>query len=384
MRISYSGLETFLLCPAKYKFQYVERFKTPKSKDAFFGSLIHDCLRVFHNPSCPTPPLEEDILKYFTEKWDSSLYQNEQEEAFAFHQGIDILKSYCLQNQKLDSTIVNLETLFAIPILENHKKTGGKEFHQITGRIDRIDKLADGSFEVIDYKTSKKMPSQEYVDGNLQLSIYHLGAINRWPSFQKKNKPIKLSLYFLRHGEKLSTTRNSRQANESKEKILSLIREIRESNFEPISNPLCDWCSFQQYCPLFKHKFIKEEETIDNAKIKEVIAEYFALKFKQTQSNRRLVELKTVINQYCDANNIDRIFGEEGQITRLAQKRFSYNFNAVKEILEPIGKWNEILTIDKTKFKKVIDALPYHLKKEIDQTKTLEREFKVISAVKKK
>jgi len=322
-------------------------------------------------------------LKLFTEKWDSALYQDEQEEAFAFHQGIDILKSYCLENQKLDSTIISLETLFAIPF-EERNKTGEKEFHQITGRIDRIDKLSDGSFEVVDYKTAKRMPSQEQVDDNLQLSIYHLGVVNRWPSFQKQNKPIKLSLYYLRHGEKLSTSRNSRQTNESKEKILSLINQIKESSFEPIANPLCDWCSFQQHCPLFKHKFIKKEETVDNTKIKEIIAEYFDIKFKQTQSNRRLVELKTAINQYCDANKIDRIFGEDGQITRSIQKRFSYNFNQVKEILEPIGKWNEILTIDKTKFKKVINALPYHLKKEIDQTKTLEREFKVISTTQKK
>jgi len=97
-----------------------------------------------------------------------------------------------------------------------------------------------------------------------------------------------------------------------------------------------------------------------------------------------LGELKLAINQYCDANKIDRVFGEDGQITRSTQKRFSYNFSKVKEILEPMGKWNEILTINTPKFRKLIETLPHYLKKEIDQTKTLEREFKVISAVKKK
>ena len=378
MRISYSGLETFSLCPAKYKFQYIERIRAPKSKDAFFGTLIHECLRMFHNPSQPTPPLEEDVLKYFTEKWNSEIYKDKQEEAFAFHQGVEILKNYCSQNRKLDSIIVSLETPFAAPLAED------KEIHYITGRIDRVDKLSNGSFEVIDYKTTKKMPSQEQVDNNLQLSVYHIGVISRWPSFQKENQPIKLSLHYLRHNEKLSTFRNNEQVNESKDKILSLINQIGASSFEPISNPLCDWCSFQQYCPLFRHKYIKEEKTIDNAKIKEVIAEYFDIKFKQTQSARRLGELKTAINQYCDANKIDRVFGEDGQITRSIQKRFNYDFNKVKKILEKINKWNEILTIDKTKFKKVIETLPYYLKKEIDQTKILEREFKVISAIKKK
>lgn len=378
MRISYSGLDAFTICPAKYKYQYIDRIKVPKSKEAFFGTLIHDCLKVFHEPSKPAPLLEDDLLKYFTEKWDSSLYEDSQEEAFAFHQGIDLLKKYYLQNQGQEFNIVNLETLFEAPILEK------KEFHQITGRIDRIDKLDDGTFEVIDYKTTKKMPSQADVDKNFQLSIYYLGITNRWPSLQEENRPVKLSLYYLRHGEKLSAFRNSQEVKETQERILDLIYQIKESDFEPRSNPLCDWCQYQAHCPLFKHKFVKQESPApDEQQIKEVISEYFEIKDKQGQDNKRLMELKEVLNQYCDKNGLDRVFGENGYITRLLQQRFTYNFNKVKQVLEPIGKWHEILTIDKTKFKKVVDSLPYDLKKQIDQAKTLGREFKVISVSKK-
>ena len=373
MRISYSGLDAFSICPAKYKFQYIDRIKVPKSKEAVFGTLIHECLKVFHEPSKPTPLSEDELLKYFTEKWDSRIYQDSQEEAFAFHQGIDLLKKYYLHNQVVEFNIVNLETPFEVPILE------GKKFHQITGRIDRIDKLGDGNFEVIDYKTTKKMPSQADVDKNFQLSVYYLGITNRWPSLQEENRPVKLSLYYLRHGEKLSAFRTSQQIKETQEKILDLINQIENSNFEPRANPLCDWCQYQPDCPLFKHKFVKEQSPApDEQQIKEVIKEYFGIKDKQDQDNKRLMELKGMFNQYCDKHGLDRVFGKNGYITRLPQKRFSYNFNKVREILEPIGKWHQILTIDKTKFKKTIDSLPYQLKKQIDQAKTLEREFKVI------
>ncbi|MBL7155420.1 MAG: PD-(D/E)XK nuclease family protein [Candidatus Portnoybacteria bacterium] len=378
MRISYSGLDTFSTCPAQYKFQYIDRIKVPKSKEAVFGTLIHDCLKMFHEPSKPTPLSEDDLLKYFTERWDSSIYEDSQEEAFAFHQGIDLLKKYYLQNQGVEFNIINLETLFGVPILE------GKKFHQITGRIDRIDKLSDGTFEVIDYKTTKKMPSQADVDKNFQLSVYYLGITNRWPSLQEENRPVKLSLYYLRHGEKLSAFRNSQEIKETQERILDLIRQIKKSNFEPRSNPLCNWCQYKPYCPLFKHKFVEQESpTPDEQQIKEVIKEYFEIKDKQGQDNKRLMELKEILNQYCDKNGLDRVFGENGYITRLPQQRFTYNFNKVKQVLEPIGKWHQILTIDKTKFKKVVDSLPYELKKQIDQAKTLEREFKVISVTKK-
>jgi len=375
MRISYSGLDSFSICPAKYKFQYIDKLKTPKAKDAFFGILIHECLKLFHDPSRAVPMLEDELLKYFTQKWDKDIYQDSQEEAFAFHQGIDILKKYYLQNQNQRFNIVNLETLFKAPISD------GQNFHQITGRIDRIDKLEDGTFEVIDYKTTKKMPAQETVDNNFQLSIYYLGLANRWPSLEKENRPVKLSLYYLRHGEKLSAFRNNQEIKQTKEKVLDLVGQINQSKFEPKSNPLCDWCQYQPQCPLYKHKFIQEKPiTLDDEKIGEIIKEYFEIKDKQSQETKRLVRLKEIINLYCDAKGIDRIFGDQGYITRLSQQRFTYNIEQVRQILEPIGKWDEILAINPTKFKKVIDSLPYGLKKQIDATKTLKKEFKTIQA----
>ena len=164
--------------------------------------------------------------------------------------------------------------------------------------------------------------------------------------------------------------------------ILSQLSEIEKSSFEPKMNPLCDWCQYQPYCPLYKHKYIKEHKTADSKQIKDIIREYFEIKAKQGESNKRISELKEEINLYCDKNEIDRIFGDEGYITRLSQQRFNYDSEKLKLILEPLGKWNEILTVDKAKFKKVIDSLPNNIKKEIEKTKTLGKEFKVISAKK--
>lgn len=380
MRISYSALETFNTCPAQYKFQYVERIKVPKSKEAAFGSLIHEVLKMYHEPSRLSPLSEDELLKYFTQKWDPSVYQDSQEEAFAFHQGIDLLKKYYQANQDLTFNIVNLETAFEAPILDGSGLSAGRqEFNQVTGRIDRIDKLEDGTFEVIDYKTGKKMPPQKIVDNNLQLSVYHLGLVNRWPSFAEK--PVKLSFYFVQHGEKLSTTRNSQELEETKDKVLTIINEIKKSSFQPRSNPLCNWCPYQPHCPLFKHKF-NEEKTVDKEQINSIIKEYFEIKSQEEGNTKRMAELKEIINRYCDEQGIERVFGQEGYITRLPQKRFTYDSQQLRQVLEPLGKWEEVLTVDATRLKKVIDSLPYDLKKKIDQNKKLEREFRVISSTK--
>jgi len=197
MRLSYSALEAYQTCPLKFKFREIDRIRTPQTKEAFFGSLIHEILKILHEPSQLAIPTEEEILKIFSEKWDPSFYEDPQEETIAFAQGVKMLKNYYAGNYPARFNIVSLETRFEASVLDKG------EAHIITGIIDRIDKNENGIFEVIDYKTSKKMPAQKFVDNNLQLSVYHLGVANRWPSLVEQNRPVKLSLYYLPHNEKL-------------------------------------------------------------------------------------------------------------------------------------------------------------------------------------
>ena len=70
MRVSYSALDTFQTCPAKYKFQYIDKIKVPKSKEAIFGTIIHDCLKMYHEPSRFVPASQEELMQYFTKNWE--------------------------------------------------------------------------------------------------------------------------------------------------------------------------------------------------------------------------------------------------------------------------------------------------------------------------
>lgn len=380
MRLSYSALEEFRQCPLKFKFSQIDKIKAPKSKEAVFGTIIHNVLKMLHEPSRLVFPTEEEILQYFSQNWDSEVFADQQEETIFFSQGVKMLKDYYAKNYPAKFNIVDLETRFEAPILD------GSDLHLITGKIDRIDKLEDGLFEIIDYKTTKKMPAQKYIDHNLQLSVYYLGITNRWPSLLNENRPVKLSLYYLKHGEKLSTLGRPEYLDETKEKILGIVDQIKKSanqeKFEPKPGPLCDWCPYQPYCPLFKHKF--KEKTISDEQIKTLVDEYWELKTKSDQHSKRMIEIKDLINRYCNEQGLERIFSEQGYITRLPQKRFTYDAKILREILEPLGKWNEILTVDANKLKKVIDSLPLETKRKIEEAKKLEREFKTITISKSK
>ena len=51
--------------------------------------------------------------------------------------------------------------------------------HLLRGRVDRVDRHPDGSYELIDYKTGRaRTPSQ--LKDDIQLSLYQIGARESW------------------------------------------------------------------------------------------------------------------------------------------------------------------------------------------------------------
>ena len=172
-------------------------------------------------------------------------------------------------------------------------KTGEK--HTLSGIMDRIDKNADGGFEIIDYKTKRKMPGQKEIDNDLQMSIYQLGLVKKWPHIDP-NK-IKLSFYFLKHGEKISTSRTKEQVEETRNFILDTIRDINEkikdgNNFPPTPSPLCDWCEYRQMCPMWKHLYRKQNEKDLKEIVKNTVWHEIAHHFGMSEIQARQAEIK--------------------------------------------------------------------------------------------
>lgn len=376
MRISYSALETFKRCPLKFKFQYVDKIRTPKSKDALFGTLLHSALKILHEPGLIIPT-EEDILKFISDKWDSSIYSSEQESALNFAQAVKIMKDYYAKNYPSQFTVLALETMFEVPL-----PVAGQQ-HLLTGKIDRVDKTEDGLLEVIDYKTTKKMPSQDAVDKDLQLAVYHLGVANRWPTLVKEERPLKTSLYFLKHGEKLSSTRTAENLAETKESITRdfeiIDKAFKESQFPATPNVLCDWCEFQRHCPFFKHKFKEEKIFFNDQDVKALIGEFTKLKNEVDERDERLAEIKTDLSKFMDQEGLERLFGDDGYITRQAIQRFKYDSETLRAILEPLGRWQEVLKVDDVKLKKVAKELPAAKRSKIEAARRLDKEYKTLA-----
>lgn len=374
MRLSYSALDTFQTCPLKYKFSEIDKIKTPKSKEAVFGSTIHSTMKFIHTPGILSPTLDQ-AMEHFQNSWNSAVFEDENEERAAFSQGIKIIQDYYQKNNPANFNIIDLESRFQIEIGADDDK------HIISGIIDRIDKTEDG-YEIIDYKTTKKMPSQEKVDNDLQLSVYLSAFLARYPKEVEHLDKIKVSLYYLKHGVKLTSQRTLESVQKSQQLFLDTIKIIETGKFEPTVSPLCDWCGYQNMCPMWKHKF-KELRKIDTEEINSAISEFIELKSAITITKDRLAKLQTNITQYMDQEGVDRVFGENGVIAQTLRKTYKYDEKKLKEILEPLDKWEDVLKVDGIALRNILGVLPFEAKENVEKARVIDKETKSLTVKKK-
>ena len=98
---------------------------------------------------------------------------------------------------------------------------------KVAGRIDRMDRLADGSVAIVDYKTGKAR-SQEDADESLQLSIYAMAAHEKWGY-----RVGELVFQNLEGNVAVVSKRAEFQLEEARERVQAVARGIAEGNFKP-------------------------------------------------------------------------------------------------------------------------------------------------------
>jgi RecB family exonuclease len=321
-----------------------------------------------HTPGILSPTLEQ-ALDFYSKNWNAEVFSDVTEERAAFAQGVSILQDYYKKNDPTKTNIVDLESRFQVEI-------GNDEKHIVSGIIDRIDKTGDG-FEIIDYKTARKLPSQDKVDNDLQLSIYLAGFLKRYPKEAENIDKIKVSLYYLKHGVKLTSARTLEQVKKSEELVLDLIGEIqsasRRTKFDPVISGLCDWCAYQNICPMWTHKFRDKQEKIE---IEKIIDEYISLKDEVKSKSDRIGELQGILSGYMDTEKIDQVFSDAGRILRTLRKTWKYDSTRLRAVLEPLGKWEGVLKVDGIALKRILGVLPGDARREAEKAKVVDKESK--------
>jgi RecB family exonuclease len=341
MRLSYSSINTYETCPAKFKFQYEDRVPQAPSPALSFGDSLHRALHLFHDRPVPVPPPLEELHEMLEISWVSEGFGSESEERMYRDHGRQVLAQYHHETAPSYRIPAALEFRFRIEV----------EGVELAGVIDRMDRIPGGGYEIIDYKTNRRLPPQARIDRDLQLAVYHLAAKKIWGI-----EPERLTLHYLLPGQRMTTVRTAGDVDELRRRIATVAERIAAGKFEPRQNPLCDWCEYHALCPLFRHQ-VEREQGDPAPRMTEVVDEWISLKRRGREVYRRLDELAPLINAFADEHGYRRLFGTDGAaIDRRAQHVTAPIEEQVRAILEPLGLWEQILSVDPAKLNALIES----------------------------
>ena len=144
------------------------------------------------------------------------------------------LERYWLQDRQSESRPVWFERSFAFRIGP----------HLLRGRVDRVDKHPDGSYELIDYKTGKAKTAQELRE-DVQLSLYQMGARASW-----RLETSAQSYFYVMSGEKVPVEHSEGELQRVRATVGEIADGIMRQDFEPKPSPeICSFCDYRIVCP---------------------------------------------------------------------------------------------------------------------------------------
>lgn len=247
---SHSRIATFENCPLRFKYRYIDKLKPDieKTIEAHLGTAVHNTLEWLYNKVMQekdwSPKIDELIEKY-TEEWQKDFSENIKvvKEGLTardyFNKGIQFLIDYYGKHSPFKDGTIECEK----GILINLDEAG---VYKLQGFIDRlVYNVEKQRYEVHDYKTANRLPSQEKMDEDRQLALYAIAVKNEYG----KEKEVTLIWHYLAHNTIIESKRTNEQLEELKRKTVEKIKEIEsETEFPPKKSILCNWCEYQETC----------------------------------------------------------------------------------------------------------------------------------------
>ena len=333
MRISYTRCATYQHCPHQYKLQYVDRIPVPEAIQLVFGSAVHQALSFMYDPKRLRMPSREEVIDVFAKAWkEVQLQDPEDQRQDYFEQGVLLLGRFYDRHSSREEGryTAATELFFSIPF-------DGE--HTLTGRIDRVDVLPDNRLEVVDYKTSRRMPPQSIIEKDAQLAIYRMAADILYP-----NREVTTTLLYVFHDYEMRLTQSAEFLAEKQDEIRDVIAGIQVGDFDPRPGPHCDWCAYRAYCTLYRTPVVPPD--LAEVDIGALLREYADLDAQEKRAEDRLSELKQQIGEYLDRCQAERIEGGGYVAERRHSRRIAgWDEARLRELLAPMGLWDKVTQV---------------------------------------
>ena len=232
LMLSASDIDTYRICPLKYKFARVFRIPQEPTIHQRFGIALHQVLERFHSDGGGGDLAS--LMELFEASWRRSGFGDSDDELQFRERAVAALERYWVLDRQAESKPVWFERSFAFRLGP----------HLLRGRVDRVDRHPDGSYELIDYKTGKAKSAQDLRE-DVQLSLYQMGARESW-----KLETSAQSYFYVLTGEKVPVKHSEEELDRVKATVNEIAGGILKQEFEPTPSPeICSFCDYRIVCP---------------------------------------------------------------------------------------------------------------------------------------
>jgi len=231
LALSASDIETYRTCPLKYKFARVFRIPSEPTINQRFGILVHQVLERYH---AAEPGGLPTLLNLLDAGWRRGGFGDSEEERQFRAKATQALVRYHDRFRDDDAEPVWFERSFQFRIGP----------HLLRGRVDRVDRLPEGGYELIDYKTGRPKSAAQLRD-DVQLSLYAVGAREAW-----QLEAAQQAYYYVLDDAKVPVPRSDEDRDWITETVFEVADGILGQGFEPTpSFAACSVCDYRIACP---------------------------------------------------------------------------------------------------------------------------------------
>ncbi|MBN1176579.1 MAG: hypothetical protein JXA51_02750, partial [Dehalococcoidales bacterium] len=109
----------------------------------------------------------------------------------------------------------------------------------------------------------------------------------------------------------------------------------------------------------------------------DAVERYAALQAEIKELETQLNEAKQTIIDYCQSEDLNRVYGSEYEITYKLVERTGFSEDEVRTILEPDGLWEKVLGFDEKRLKELLadKSTAGEIKKKLESVRRITSTF---------
>lgn len=248
--LSPTRLNDYLECQRKFFYLKVLNIDIQQANwdNANYGTAIHNVLEKAVNFAFENSfyPKLEEMLEWFNQNMDNSTFTTVEKKEMFLKRGKTALSDYYPRFIETPiKSIVNVEYSF------NNVEVQG---NFISGKIDRIEKNKDGTFELYDYKTGTPVSAKKVEIGESREDYFNQLCFYKYAFEKLTNKKVsKVGLIYIENHSKTIYKELGQNDMEYIENLITkAYKDIKDLQFNETakSNDTCKYCAYKQICKL--------------------------------------------------------------------------------------------------------------------------------------